>query len=117
MAIKLNKDLFKSHDVCFAPNNHLVVSDIEDKPVKIFTLEGDQEQVNRFVIGYNATRSLIVQDVNAMKKELSSRIQLNLETVRVSHNIYTVGRSHYSSYLSYAVLIFLSTWTRINKVL
>ena len=32
---KLNKDLFKSHDVCFAPNNHLVVSDIEDKPVKI----------------------------------------------------------------------------------
>ena len=77
---KLNKHLFKPHDVCFAPNNHLVVSDIEDKPVKIFTLEGDQEQLNRFVIGYNnATRSLIVQDVNAVKKELSLRIQLNSE--------------------------------------
>ena len=85
---ELNKDLFKPHDVWFAPNNHLVVSDIEDKPVKIFTLEGDQEQVNRFVIGYNATLSLIVQDVNALKKELSSRIQLNSVTVRVSHNIY-----------------------------
>ena len=51
---KLNKDLCKPHDVCFAPNNYLVVSDIEDKSVEIFTLEGDQEQVNRFVIGYNA---------------------------------------------------------------
>ena len=65
-----DKDLFKPHDVWFAPNNHLVaVSDIGDKSVKIFTLEGDQEQVNRFVIGYNVTRNLIVQDVNAIKKE------------------------------------------------
>ena len=47
---KLNKDICKPHDVCFAPNNYLVVSE----SVKIFTLEGDQEQVNRFVIGYNA---------------------------------------------------------------
>ena len=81
-----DKDLFKPHDVWFAPNNHLVaVSDIGDKSVKIFSLEGDQEQVNQFVIGYNVTRNLIVQDVNAIKKELSSRsrsrIQLNLETV------------------------------------
>ena len=51
---KLNKDLCKPHDVCFAPNNYLVVSDIEDKSVKIFTLEGDQELLNRSVIGYNA---------------------------------------------------------------
>ena len=80
-----DKDLFKPHDVCLAPNNHLVVSDIGDKSVETFTLEGDQEQVNRFVIGYNVTRNLIVQDLNAIKKELSSRsrsrIQLNLETV------------------------------------
>ena len=51
---KLNKDLCKPHDVCFAPNNYLVVSDIEDKSVKIFTLEGDQELLNQSVIGYNA---------------------------------------------------------------
>ena len=81
-----DKDLFKPHDVWFAPNNHLVaVSDIGDKSVKIFSLEGDQGQVNQFVIGYNVTRNLIVQDLNAIKKELSSRsrsrIQLNLETV------------------------------------
>ena len=80
-----DKDLFKPHDVWLAPNNHLVVSDIGDKSVETFTLEEDQEQVNRFVIGYNVTRNLIVQDVNAIKKELisrtRSRIQLNLETV------------------------------------
>ena len=68
------------------PNNHLVaVSDIGDESVKIFSLEGDQERANQFVIGYKVTRNLIVQDVNAIKKELSSRsrsrIQLNLETV------------------------------------
>ena len=77
-----DKDLF---NVWFAPNNHFVVSDIGDKSVKISSLEGDQGQVNQFVIGYNVTRNLIVQDVNAIKKELSSRsrsrIQLNLETV------------------------------------
>ena len=88
---KLKRNLFKPYDVCFAPNNHLVVSDIGDKSVKIFTLEGDQEQINQFVIGYNATRSLIVQDVIDIKKELSSRIQLNFETVRVPQNI-VVGR-------------------------
>ena len=59
--------------------------DIGDKSAKIFTLEGDQERANQFVIGYNVTRNLIVQDVNAIKKELSSRsrsrIQLNVETV------------------------------------
>ena len=77
-----HKDLF---NVWFAQNNHFVVSDIGDKSVKIFSLEGDQEQVNQFVIGYIVRRNLIVQDVNAIKKELSSRsrsrIQLNLETV------------------------------------
>ena len=50
-----DKDPFKPHDVWFAPNNHLVVSDIGDKSVKIFSLEGDQGQVNQFVIGYNVT--------------------------------------------------------------
>ena len=45
-----DEDLFKPHDVWLAPNNHLVVSDIGDKSVETFTLEGDQEQVNRFVI-------------------------------------------------------------------
>ena len=68
MARKLNKNIFKPYDVSFAPNNHLVVSDIGDKSVKIFTLEGDQEQVNRFVIGYNAIPSLILQEVKAIKK-------------------------------------------------
>ena len=80
-----DKDLFKPHDVWLAPNNHLVVSDIGDKSVETFTLEGDQEQANQFVFGYIVRRNLIVQDVNAIKKELSSRsrsrIQLNLETV------------------------------------
>ena len=35
---KLNRNLFKPYDVCFAPNNHLVVSDIGDKSVKILYL-------------------------------------------------------------------------------
>ena len=111
-----DKDLFKPHDVWFAPNNHLVaVSDIGDKSVKIFSLEGDQGQVNQFVIGYNVTRNLIVQDVNAIKKELSSRsrsrIQLNLETVWVSLNIYMVGQGHLFP------LIVLWGTDRMNKVL
>ena len=38
-----DKDLF---NVSFAPNKHLVVSDIGGKSVKIFSLEGDQRQVN-----------------------------------------------------------------------
>ena len=82
---------------------YLVVSDIEDKSVKILTLEGDQEKVNRFVIGYNAIRGLIEQDVNAMKKEFSSRIQLNMVTeFRTSSSFsqyYMVGRSRPLSHL------------------
>ena len=57
VARKLNKDLFKPHDLCFAPNNHLIVwqnGRISLSP-EIFTL--------------------------------GSRIQLKLETVRVPHNI------------------------------
>ena len=99
----------------FAPNNYLVVSDIEDKSVKIFTLEGDQELLNRSVIGYNAIWGLIVQDVNAIKKEFSSRIQLNMVTEFRnmssfnSHNIYMVGRSP----LSHLFQLFVTCGTDI----
>ena len=46
MARKLNKDLFKPHDLCFAPNNHLIVSENGriSLSLEIFTLEGETSQ-------------------------------------------------------------------------
>ena len=63
---RLYRGLVLPYDVCFAPNNHLVVSDINDNGIKIFNLEGDAKQVSHMIIGQDPYRHLFVQDINGM---------------------------------------------------
>jgi len=61
MARKLSAGLSRPYDVCFAPNNNLVVSDTGDISVKIFNLEEDQKQMNHILIGHDSSNELIIQ--------------------------------------------------------
>jgi len=64
MTTRIIQGLSIPHDVCFAPNNSLVVSDIEDNRIKIYTLEGGPQQANQIVIGNDRSKRLIVRDLN-----------------------------------------------------
>ena len=84
---RLYRGLVVPYDVCFAPNNHLVVSDIGDNAIKIFNLEGDAKQVSHMIIGQDPYRHLIhVHDINGMNMELSTRVLWGL-SIRIPQNV------------------------------
>ena len=88
MARKLTVGLIRPYDVCFAPHNHLVVSDNGDNSVKIFNLEEGQKQLSQIVIGHDHRGDLIVQDVNGMENGFALRVlQPLLRTLRIPQNI------------------------------
>ena len=83
---RLYRGLVLPYDVCFAPNNHLVVSDINDNAIKIFNLEGDAKQVSHMIIGQDPYCHLFVQDINGMNMELSTRLLWGL-SIRIPKNV------------------------------
>ena len=88
MARKLSQvGLSRPYDVCFAPNNNLVVSDVGDSSVKIFNLEEDQKQVNQIVIGHNSYDKLIVQDLHGMNMVFASRLLSDFRRFRIPQNV------------------------------
>lgn len=87
MARKLTVGLIRPYDVCFAPHNHLVVSDNGDNRLKIFNLEQGEKQLNQIVIGHDYRGDLIIQDVNGMEKVFASRVPQPFRTLRIPQNI------------------------------
>ena len=83
---RLCRGLVVPYDVCFAPNNHLVVSDIGDNAIKVFNLEGDAKKLSHMIIGQDPYRYLIVQDINGMNMELSTRLLWGL-SIRIPQNV------------------------------
>ena len=92
MTRKLRVGLLNPYDVCFAPNNHLVVSDIGDNSLKIFDLDDDQKQVNQIVIGHDSCDRLIIQDLHGMNREFASRVLLVFRRFRIPQNIVVGSR-------------------------
>ena len=87
MVRKLSAGLSRPYDVCFAPNNNLVVSDTGDSSVKIFNLEEDKKQVNQIVIGHNSCDRLIVQDLQGMNMEFTSKVLSDFRAFRIPQNV------------------------------
>jgi len=73
MATRITEGLSIPYDVCFAPNNSLVVSDIGDNRIKIYQLEGGPQQANQIVIGTDHLKQLIVRDFNSDRVEFPLR--------------------------------------------
>lgn len=73
MATRITVGLSSPYDVCFAPNNSLVVSDIGDNKIKIYKLEGGPQQANQIVIGNDRLNRLIVRDLNTDRMEFPLR--------------------------------------------
>ena len=73
MATRITQGLSIPYDVCFAPNNNLVISDIGDNRIKIYKLEGSPQQVNQIVIGNDRLKRLIVRDFNSDRMEFPLR--------------------------------------------
>ena len=87
MSRKITVGISNPHDICFGPNNHLVVSDIGDMSVKIFYLGEGQNLVNQIVIGHDHSNSLIIQDINGLDRESTSRVLSAFRTFQIPQNI------------------------------
>lgn len=44
----ITEDLLNPYDICFAPNSHLVTTDMGDKTVKVYNFEGSPRLVRKF---------------------------------------------------------------------
>ena len=44
----ITEDLTRPYDICFAPNNHLVMTDMGDKTIKVYNFEGSPKLVSKF---------------------------------------------------------------------
>lgn len=86
MARKITAGLSRPFDVCFAPNDNLVVSDIGDNKVKIYKLTGDPRQVNQIFIGIDSWNRLIVLDSFANIMEFARRGGI-FRAVRIPQNV------------------------------
>jgi len=73
MTTRIREGLSIPYDVCFAPNNSLVVSDIGDNTIKIYRLEGGPQQTNQIFIGNDHLKRLMVRDLNSDRVEFPSR--------------------------------------------
>ena len=82
MTCTLTKSLLRPFDICFGPNDHLLVSDNGDSSLKIFDLNRNQKQVNQIVIGHDYYGQLVLQDSTRSKG-----LNIRLKTIRVPQNI------------------------------
>jgi hypothetical protein len=89
MATRITEGLSIPYDVCFAPNNSFVVSDIGDNRIKIYKLEGHPRQANQIVIGSDPLNRLIVRDLNSDKVEFALRgsILASITAFRIPQNL------------------------------
>ena len=102
MTRTLTKSLLRPFDICFGPNDHLLVSDNGDSSLKIFDLNRNQKQVNQIVIGHDYYGQLVLQD-STRSKELNIR----LKTIRVPQNIVVGPGPLYQLFVSVDVGIVL----------
>ena len=89
MTTRITVGLSIPYDVCFAPNNCLVVSDIGDNRIKIYKLEGGPQQANQIVVGNDRLNRLIVRDLNSDRMELFLRgsVLALITTFRIPQNL------------------------------
>ena len=89
MAARITEGLSIPYDVCFAPNNSLVVSDIGDNRIKIYKLEGGPQLANQIVIGNDRLKRLIVRDLNSDRVEcpLMGSVLALITAFRIPQNL------------------------------
>ena len=100
---KLTNCLSRPFDICFGPNDHLLVSDNGDASLKTFHLNRNQ-LVNQIVIGHDCNGKLVVQD-STRREELTVRFKTFRRSTtkhctrsRTFIPIVCVNRCGYSSY-------------------
>ena len=101
MTRKMTNCLSRPFDICFGPNDHLLVSDNGDASLKIFDLNRNQI-VNQIVIGHDCNGKLVVQD-STRREELNVRFK----TFRVPQNIVVGPGPLYQLFVSIGVDIVL----------
>ena len=59
--ITTKQNLIRPHNVCFAPMNHLLITDVGDRSIKIYSLKNEEPQLVRNIICYEKKAEAIIQ--------------------------------------------------------
>ena len=59
--ITTKQNLIRPYNVCFAPMNHLLITDISDRSIKIYSLKNEEPQLVRKIICYEKKAEAIIQ--------------------------------------------------------
>lgn len=83
MVRKISASLSRPSDLCFAPNEALVVSDVGDNTIKIFDLTRNLQPVNQIIIGHDFFGMFIVLD----RRNVPHFDMRALRTFRIPQNV------------------------------
>ena len=59
--ITTKQNLIRPHNVCFALNNHLLITDVDDPSIKIYSLKNEEPQLVRKIICYEKKAQAVIQ--------------------------------------------------------
>ena len=59
--ITTEQNLIRPHNVCFALNHHLLITDVGDRSIKIYSLKNEEPQLVRKIICYEKKAKVMIQ--------------------------------------------------------
>ena len=59
--ITTKQNLIRPHSVCFALNHHLLITDVRDRSIKIYSLKNEEPQLVRKIICYEKKAQAMIQ--------------------------------------------------------
>ena len=106
----ITEDLISPYDICFAPNNHLVVTDIGDKTFKVFNFEGSPELVSKF------SCLMRIRDGHTFIENCENLLSPSGHLVLVPQNIVAGPTTSSQLFVVYGNLIFVITmdWNTVE---
>ena len=106
----ITEDLISPYDICFAPNNHLVVTDMGDKTFKVFNFEGSPELVSKF------SCLMRIRDGHTFIENCENLLSPSGHLVLVPQNIVAGPTTSSQLFVAYGNLIFVITmdWNTVE---
>ena len=59
--ITTKQNLIRPHNVCFALNNHLLITDVGDRSIKIYSLKNEEPQLVRIICYEKKAQAILLE--------------------------------------------------------
>ena len=104
------EDLTRPYDICFAPNNHLVMTDMGDKTIKVYNFEGSPKLVSKF------SCLMRIRDRHTCIKKYENILNFSGHSVLEPQNIVAGPTTSSQLFVAFESIIFVITmdWNTVE---